>query len=62
MKQSPPGVPGCQGHLQPSIILSSLMGWNIFYTNMLMGGLLIIYTASGGARAVAYTQQLQMAI
>ena len=46
----------------PSIILSSLFGWNIYYTNLLMGGLLIIYTMSGGARAVAYTQQLQLVI
>ena len=27
-----------------------------------MGGLLIIYTVSGGAKAVAYTQQLQLII
>ncbi|MEP6684535.1 MAG: sodium:solute symporter [Parafilimonas sp.] len=46
----------------PSIILSSLFGWNIFYTNILMGGVLIIYTVSGGAKAVAYTQQLQLII
>lgn len=46
----------------PSIILSSLFGWNIYYTNVLMGGLLIIYTMSGGAKAVAYTQQLQLVI
>ncbi|MBS1656218.1 MAG: sodium:solute symporter, partial [Bacteroidetes bacterium] len=46
----------------PSIILSSLLGWNIYWTNLFMGGLLIIYTMSGGAKAVAYTQQLQMAI
>lgn len=46
----------------PSIILSSLLGWNIYYTNVVMGGLLIIYTVSGGARAVAYTQQLQLVI
>lgn len=46
----------------PSIILSSLFGWNIFYTNIIMGGILIIYTVSGGAKAVAYTQQLQMVI
>lgn len=46
----------------PSIILSSLMGWNIFFTNIVMGGLLIIYTVSGGAKAVAYTQQLQLFI
>jgi SSS family transporter len=46
----------------PSIILSSLLGWNIYYTNLLMGGLLIIYTMTGGAKAVAYTQQLQLII
>ena len=46
----------------PSIILSSLLGWNIYYTNLVMGGLLIIYTMSGGAKAVAYTQQLQLLI
>ncbi|MEO5592139.1 MAG: sodium:solute symporter [Chitinophagaceae bacterium] len=46
----------------PAIILSSLLGWNIYWTNIFMGGLLIIYTVSGGAKAVAYTQQLQMII
>lgn len=46
----------------PSIILSSLFGWNIYFTNIVMGGFLIIYTVSGGARAVAYTQQLQFVI
>ncbi|MBM3433103.1 MAG: sodium:solute symporter [Bacteroidetes bacterium] len=46
----------------PSLILSSLLGWNIYWTNLFMGGLLVIYTMSGGARAVAYTQQLQFAI
>ncbi len=46
----------------PSIILSSLMGWDIFYTNIVMGGLLIVYTVTGGAKAVAYTQQLQLLI
>jgi SSS family transporter len=46
----------------PSLILSSLLGWDIFWTNIVMGGLLIVYTVSGGAKAVAYTQQLQMII
>jgi SSS family solute:Na+ symporter len=46
----------------PSIILSSLLGWNIYWTNLFLGGLLIIYTLSGGAKAVAYTQQLQLII
>ncbi len=46
----------------PSIILSSLLGWDIFWTNIVMGGLLIVYTVTGGAKAVAYTQQLQLII
>lgn len=46
----------------PSLILSSLLGWNIYWTNIFMGGLLIIYTVTGGAKAVAYTQQLQLII
>jgi SSS family solute:Na+ symporter len=46
----------------PSIILSSLFGWDIFWTNIIMGGLLIIYTVTGGAKAVAYTQQIQLLI
>ncbi|SDH59154.1 sodium:solute symporter family transporter [Chitinophaga filiformis] len=46
----------------PSIILSSLMGWNIYLTNIIMGGLLIIYTVSGGTRAVSYTQTFQLVI
>src|SRR5688572_30878004 len=46
----------------PSIILSSLFGWQIFWTNFVMGGMLIIYTVSGGAKAVAYTQTFQVII
>jgi solute:Na+ symporter, SSS family len=46
----------------PSLILSSLLGWNIYYTNIIMGGMLIIYTVTGGARAVAHTQKLQLMI
>ncbi len=48
--------------LAPSLILHSMMGWDIYITNIVMGGLLIIYTVSGGAKAVAYTQQLQFII
>ncbi len=46
----------------PSIILSSLLGWNIYLTNLVLGGLLIIYTVSGGAKAVAYTQMQQLIV
>lgn len=46
----------------PSIILSSLMGWNIYYTNLVMGGFLIIYTVTGGTKAVTYTQMQQLIV
>ena len=46
----------------PSIILSSLLGWDIYWTNIVMGGMLTLYTVSGGSKAVAYTQQLQFVI
>lgn len=46
----------------PSLVLSSIMGWNIYFTNLVMGGVLIIYTISGGAKAIAHTQKLQMLV
>ncbi|OQP65072.1 sodium:solute symporter [Niastella populi] len=48
--------------IAPSIVLHSMLGWDITSTNIFMGGLLIVYTVSGGAKAVAYTQQLQVII
>ncbi|ANI87912.1 sodium:solute symporter [Arachidicoccus ginsenosidimutans] len=46
----------------PSIILSSILHWNIYLTNVLMGGILLIYTYIGGAKAVAHTQKWQFLI
>lgn len=46
----------------PALILSSLLGWNIYLTNMLMGGLVIFYTVVGGTKAVSYTQLQQMSV
>lgn len=46
----------------PAIILSSILGWNIYIANVIMGGLLLIYTYTGGAKAVAHTQKLQFLI
>ena len=46
----------------PSLILSVLLGWNIHVTNLVTGALVVIYTASGGSKAVNYTQFLQMLI
>lgn len=46
----------------PSIILSTLLGWNLGLTNVLVGLAVIIYTVSGGTRAVSLTQKWQMAV
>ncbi|HAD96080.1 MAG TPA: sodium:solute symporter [Cryomorphaceae bacterium] len=46
----------------PAIILSSILGWNLNFTNLFVGLLVIIYTVSGGSKAVSLTQKWQMAI
>ncbi len=44
----------------PSIILSAVLGWNLHTLNIIIGVLVIIYTVSGGTRAVSVTQKQQM--
>jgi solute:Na+ symporter, SSS family len=46
----------------PSIVLTSLLGWNLTITNIFIGTLVIIYTVSGGTKAVSQTQKHQMAV
>lgn len=46
----------------PSIILSTIMGWNLHLTNIIIGALVILYVTSGGTEAVSQTQKQQMAI
>jgi Na+/proline symporter len=46
----------------PAIILSALLGWNINYLNIIIGVLVIIYTVTGGTKAVNVTQKQQMFI
>lgn len=46
----------------PAIILSTLLGWNLNFTNFFVGALVIIYTVSGGTRAVSLTQKWQMGV
>ena len=46
----------------PAIILSTLLGWNLTLTNMVIGTVVIIYTVSGGTEAVSITQKQQMAV
>ncbi|NMH28914.1 sodium:solute symporter [Flavobacterium silvaticum] len=44
----------------PAIILSTLLGWNLTVLNILIGIMVIIYTFSGGTKAVNVTQKQQM--
>jgi Na+/proline symporter len=44
----------------PSIILSTILGWNLTQLNIIIGSLVIIYTFSGGTKAVNVTQKHQM--
>jgi len=46
----------------PAIILSTLLGWNLTLTNIFIGLLVIVYTVSGGTKAVTQTQKQQMAV
>jgi SSS family transporter len=46
----------------PSLILSSILGWDIYLTNLLTGLLVVVYTVSGGTKAVNVTQKQQMAV
>jgi len=46
----------------PSIILSSVLNCDIYLTNVLTGGILLIYTYIGGAKAIAHTQKIQFLI
>ncbi len=46
----------------PAIILSAVLGWNLLYLNIIIGVLVIIYTVSGGTKAVNVTQKQQMIV
>jgi solute:Na+ symporter, SSS family len=46
----------------PALIISAILGWSINWTILAIGVLVIIYTASGGTKAVNKTHILQMTI
>ncbi|TDE10499.1 sodium:solute symporter [Dyadobacter psychrotolerans] len=46
----------------PSLILSTILGWDITWTNIISGGIVMFYTISGGSGAVSHTHMQQMAI
>ncbi|MFM2207085.1 MAG: hypothetical protein RL213_1060 [Bacteroidota bacterium] len=46
----------------PSIVVSAILGIDLGWTTVFTGSIVILYTVSGGAKAVSYTQVLQMSI
>ena len=46
----------------PAIILSAVLDWDLLTLNIIIGFLVIIYTVSGGTKAVNVTQKQQMII
>ena len=46
----------------PAIILSTLLGWPLEPTILIMGAVVILYTVSGGSKAVSQTQKQQMVV
>lgn len=46
----------------PAIILSTILNWPLFWTNLFIGVLVILYTVAGGTKAVSVTQKQQMLV
>ena len=46
----------------PAIILETLLGWDLTWTCVGIGLLVMLYTVSGGTKAVSQTQQQQMGV
>ena len=46
----------------PAIILSAVLGWDLTTLNIIIGTLVIIYTVTGGTKAVSVTQKQQMGV
>jgi len=46
----------------PALIVSLVLGWNIHLTTLVIGALVILYTATGGTKAVSWTQTHQLLI
>lgn len=46
----------------PSLILSTILGWKLEFTTLMIGSLVMIYTISGGSKSVSLTQKYQLTI
>lgn len=46
----------------PAIVLSSVLKWDLTMTIVIVGAMVIVYTVSGGTKAVSLTQKWQMSV
>jgi Na+/proline symporter len=46
----------------PAIVLSTVLGWPLQVMNLVIGGVVILYTVSGGTRIVSRTQTWQLVV
>jgi SSS family transporter len=46
----------------PSLILSTILGWRIEITTAMIGSMVMIYTITGGSKAVSLTQKYQLMV
>jgi len=44
----------------PSMVLSNILGWNIYVTSIVIGFIIIFYTVIGGTRSISYAHRQQM--
>lgn len=44
----------------PSIILTTILGWDLYWTNILTGTVVTVYCMFGGSKTISYTQLQQM--
>lgn len=46
----------------PSLVLSTVLNWRIEYTTLLIGVMVIVYSVTGGSKAVSLTQRMQLSV
>jgi solute:Na+ symporter, SSS family len=46
----------------PALVLSTILGWSVTFTTVIIGTFVIIYVVSGGTKAVSLTQRQQMTV
>ena len=46
----------------PAIVLAAVLGWSLDALNVLIGLVVVVYTVTGGAKAVSQTQKQQMVV